>query len=133
MARRAPAALYSLVMALHWSTVLIIVAWLFGRIPGIALMIHAGLWGGVTLVWGLRGGPSPALTGALRQAAHLSHWGLLALYVLAALLAALEQPLARPLLLAVLGAGALHGVFNLWRSSVLKDGALRRMLPRALW
>jgi cytochrome b561 len=39
---------------------------------------------------------------------------------------------ARTLLLALLAAALIHAVFNLWRHTALGDGALRRMVPRAL-
>jgi hypothetical protein len=41
----------------------------------------------------------------------------------------LPGPDIRITLLIVLGAGLLHGIFNLWRSTALNDGAMRRMLP----
>ncbi|PWJ18297.1 hypothetical protein [Jannaschia seohaensis] len=129
---RGPEALRPAVMALHWATLPAIVAWLAAGLPGWLVALHAFAWTGASVVWGLRGGPSPALTGTLRRAAWLTHPVLLAIYTGGALLAALDAALARPLLLATLGLGALHGTFNLWRSSVLGDGSLRRMLPKAM-
>ena len=133
MPARGPASLRPLVMALHWTAILTIAAWLFGRLPGWGLAAHAGLWAAVSLIWGLRGGPSPALPAPWRRAAHVGHAALLALYLTGAVGAALGWDVARPLLLATLVLGSLHGVFNLWRASVLGDGALRRMTPRAMW
>ncbi|WP_298434141.1 hypothetical protein [uncultured Jannaschia sp.] len=129
---RGPAALRPVVMALHWTALIAMVAWLFGALPGWALALHALGWGTITAVFGLRGGPSPALKGALRRVAHLAHAVLLALYGLAALATALDLAAARALVLATLAAAALHAVFNLWRASVLGDGALRRITPKVL-
>ncbi|TFL19594.1 hypothetical protein [Jannaschia formosa] len=129
---RGPAALRPGVMALHWATLPLVVAWLAAGLPGWVLAAHAAAWAGVSLAWGLRGGPSPALSGAARRLAWLTHPALLALYGAGAVLALVDPGLARPLLLATLGLGALHGTFNLWRSSVLGDGSLRRMLPKVL-
>ena len=83
------------------------------------------------MLWGLRGGPSPALSGALRTAAHLSHALLLGLYLLGAAFTLTDPDLARPILLATLAASALHAVWNLYRAGVLGDGALRRITPKA--
>ena len=130
---RGPAALRPLVMALHWGAALLVVAWLAGRAPGWLLAAHALPWLALTAAFGLRGGPSPALGGPLRRAAHLSHAALLVLYGAGALLAALGLPAARPVLTATLVGAALHGLGNGYRASVLGDGAFRRMLPRALW
>lgn len=129
---RGPAALRGVVMAIHWTALIVIVGWLFGAVPGVVVAVHAGLWGTITAIWGLRGGPSPALRGAARTVAHLSHVALLGLYLAGAALALPDHPLARPLLLATLAASTLHAVWNLYRAGVLGDGAFRRMLPKAL-
>lgn len=132
MAIRGPDVLRPVVQLLHWTTVLVIAAYLVDRAPSAVVLAHAAVWAGITLVWGMRGGPSPALSGWIRTAAQMSHWALLALYLIGGILAVLGMDASYPVLLAVIGLGALHGVFNLWRSSVLGDGALRRMLPKAL-
>ena len=129
---RGPAFLRPVVMALHWATLPVVVAWLAGSLPGWAVACQALGWAALTAVWGLRGGPSPALSGPARRIAWLTHPALLALFALGAVLAALDIAAARPLLIATLGLSALHGVFNLWRSSVLGDGSLRRMTPKVL-
>ena len=130
---RGPAALRGVVMALHWTAALAVVGWLAGALPTGALVLHAGAWAAVTVAWGPRGGPSPALPRPWRALAWWGQAALLGLYVVGAGMALFGWPLARPVLIATLGAGALHGVFNAWRASVLGDGAFRRMTPRALW
>ncbi|MBM2577793.1 hypothetical protein JQC91_15915 [Jannaschia sp. Os4] len=132
MAARGPAILRPVVMALHWTALPMIVGWLFGAVPPVLIAGHAALWGTITVLWGLRGGPSPALRGAMRTAAHLSHAALLGLYLVGAAFALTDPSLARPVLLATLAASALHAVWNLYRAGVLGDGAFRRMLPKAL-
>jgi len=119
-------------MALHWTALIGIAGWLFDAVPGWLLALHALGWGAVSAVWGMRAGPSPALKPpAIRQAAWLGQIGLLALYAIGALLAAFDVAGARPVLLVVIAVASLHGVFNLWRATVLGDGALRRITPRA--
>ncbi|GIT90334.1 hypothetical protein JANAI62_01830 [Jannaschia pagri] len=132
MAAKGPQALRPIVMALHWATLPVIVAWLVGSLPSWALAGHAAGWIAITVIWGLRGGASPALTGWLRRVPQASHVALLILYGAGAVLALLDIPAARSLLIGTLGFGALHGVFNLWRSSVLGDGCIRRMTPKVL-
>lgn len=105
-----------------------LLAWAFG-ITGLAMT-------GLALAKGLMNGPGPKLTGALRGA---HPWISRSMYVLLgwASLSVLAAEIGRPLpgpdtrstLLIVLSAGLLHGIFNLWRSTALNDGALRRMLP----
>ena len=65
------------------------------------------------------------------------HYGLLALFGIStlALIAAPDGPLqgsTRTIFLLTLGAGLMHGVFHMWRHTVLLDGALRNITPRAL-
>lgn len=130
---RGPALLRSVVMALHWSALVVVAGWLAGVLPAWLLALHASAWAAVTAIWGLRGGPSPALRGPVRRAAHLSHAALLALHLTGATMALAGSDAAMPVLLLVLAASALHAVWNGWRAAVLGDGAFRRMLPRALW
>jgi cytochrome b561 len=65
---------------------------------------------------------------------HRALYALLAWSALATGAAQLGSPLpgpeARTLLLALLAAALIHGVFHLWRHTALGDGALRRMTPR---
>ena len=129
---RGAAILRPVVMGLHWSAAILIVAYLAGVLPGIVLALHALVWLGITAVWGPRGTPSPALSPQLRIVAHRGHVVLLVLYWAGAALAAFGWPLARDVLLATLAAAALHALVNLYRAMVLGDGALRRITPRAL-
>lgn len=121
------------IMVLHWSVPVVIVGTLAWPAPGwrIALAVAAFLWVASAMAAGLnRAGP--ALTGLLRPLHFWSHVGLLAGLSAAALLTAFDRPLARPFLFVTLVLGLLHGIFHLWRHTVLGDGALRHMLPRAL-
>ncbi|KIT15850.1 hypothetical protein jaqu_24300 [Jannaschia aquimarina] len=120
-------------MALHWTALIAIVAWLAGVLPTWALALHAFAWAGISIAWGLRGGPSPALPDPWRKLAWLGQAALLALYVVGAVTALMGLVAAGSILMATIAVGVLHGMFNIWRASVLGDGAFRRMLPKALW
>ncbi|WP_300032242.1 hypothetical protein [uncultured Roseobacter sp.] len=130
-------------ICLHWSVLILLMlllaagsehallSWLFG-LAGLAMCALA-------LTGGLLNGPGPALTGALRMAHPWLHRGMYLLLALCALSVVSVQigtplpgPAPRDLLITLMGAGLLHGIFNLWRSSALGDGALRRMLPGAV-
>jgi hypothetical protein len=127
-------------VGLHWSNVTLLMlvladggesrflAWAFG-LTGLAMT-------GLALAKGLMNGPGPKLAGGLRRA---HPWISRLMYVLlgwasvSVLAGQVDVPLPGPdtrtTLLIVLTAGLLHGIFNLWRSTALNDGALRRMLP----
>lgn len=66
------------------------------------------------------------------------HWALYALVGVSVLLNAGEllglmaPGAAWTSLLVLLSAGALHGLFHFWRHNVLRDNALRTILPRRL-
>jgi hypothetical protein len=132
-----------LTIALHWLTATLLLfvladagatawlSWLYAA-SGLAMVALA-------LVFGLMSGPGPRLEGALRALHPWLHRGLYALMgwgAVALLAEGLARPLpgpeARTLLLALLAAALIHAVFNLWRHTALGDGALRRMVPRAL-
>jgi len=133
----------TLTIALHWLTATLLLfvlgdggatAWLSRAYAASALALVA-----LALVFGLMSGPGPRLEGALRALHPWLHRGLYALigWGAVALLAEglacpLPGPEARTLLLALLAAALIHAVFNLWRHTALGDGALRRMVPRAL-
>lgn len=120
-------------MLLHWSVPVVIVGALGRPAPGwdLALAACAILWVMAAFVSGLNG-PGPALTGWLRPLHFWSHIALLAILGLAATLLLLGHPEARRILLVTFMLGLLHGIFHLWRHTVLGDGALRTMLPRAM-
>jgi hypothetical protein len=125
---------------LHWSNLILlflllaaggdqpVLAWAFALV-GLSMV-------GLAIVKGVMNGPGPKLQGFLRSThPWLSRmmYLLLAWAALTILTAQIGSPLpgpgARQALLALLGAGLLHGCFHLWRASALNDGALRRMLP----
>lgn len=128
-------------IVLHWLNAMLLLfllgdggatAWLAWAFAATALAMTA-----LALVFGLMGGPGPKLEGALRVAhpwMHRALYALLAWSALATGAAQLGSPLpgpeARTLLLALLAAALIHGVFHLWRHTALGDGALRRMTPR---
>ncbi|WP_295312657.1 hypothetical protein [Roseobacter sp.] len=130
----------TLTVILHWSVLCLLMLLLAAGSSHAVLSWAFGLAGlamtGLALVFGLMNGPGPKLTGGLRAAhpwVHRALYALLGWSALAVLTAAagnaLPGPSPRNLLVALLGAGLLHGIFNLWRSTTLNDGALRRMLP----
>ena len=125
---------------LHWSNVTLLVlvlaaggesgllGWAFG-LTGLAMA-------GLALAKGVMNGPGPKLAGVLRRAhpclsrAMYVLLGWASLSVLGSEIGfLLPGPDTRTTLLIVLSTGLLHGIFNLWRSTALNDGALRRMLP----
>ncbi|WP_436397608.1 hypothetical protein [Roseobacter sp. S98] len=127
-------------IGLHWSILIFlllllaagsshaVLSWLFG-LAGLAMCMLA-------LVCGLMNSPGPVLSGALRRAHPWANRGMYlllgvcSLSVLAPQLGfSLPGPGPRDLLVGLLGAGLLHGIFNLWRTTALGDGALRRILP----
>ncbi len=130
----------STVKLLHWTAFGALIATLVAgnSLPlRVAFSLAVGLWASGTLLFGLSGRPGPALTGALRRLFVPAHALLLALLGLAAaaLWSAEPGPLSgsvRTLFLVTLGAGLLHGIFHMWRHTVLNDGALRNMTPRII-
>ncbi|WGH79098.1 hypothetical protein [Jannaschia ovalis] len=126
-------AIDGLAMALHWAALPSLVAALArpGPATGLLMVALATAWIALTAVRGLRR-PGPKLAPRLRALVRPAHGLMLATFAAAAVWTLIDPPAARPLLLALLGAAALHGVFNLWRASVLGDGAFRAMLPRAI-
>ncbi|WP_299964212.1 hypothetical protein [uncultured Roseobacter sp.] len=128
---------------LHWSVLTLLVLTLAaGRQSALlnALFTASGLaMVSIGAVAGLLNGPGPRLEGALRRAhpwlsrAMYALLGLTALSTLALLMGlSLPGPGNRDLMVTLLAAAALHGIFHLWRHTALGDGALRRMTPRAL-
>ncbi len=127
-------------VVLHWSNVTLLLlvlaaggesgflAWTFG-LSGLTMT-------GLALAKGVMNGPGPKLAAGLRRA---HPWISRTMYLLLGWAsvsvlggqvgAPLPGPDIRTTLLIVLSAGLLHGIFNLWRSTALNDGAMRRMLP----
>jgi hypothetical protein len=125
-------------VVLHWSVATLLLLVLASGAENLLLILlfcaSGAAMTGLAVIKGLMNGPGPKLSGPLRQ---LHPWisrvmyALLALSVIALLAPLLGWALPVPpraALLALLGAGMLHGIFNLWRSSALNDGALRRMM-----
>ncbi|UWQ17269.1 hypothetical protein [Jannaschia sp. M317] len=121
------------VMAAHWAVPIVIVGTLARPSPGwtgalalcTLILLLALAAGGLTR-------PGPSLTGALRPLHRYGHIALLTLLTAATLAYLTGLPFARPLLLVTFMLGLLHGIFHLWRHTVLGDGALRNILPRAV-
>lgn len=130
-------------IALHWGVVVLLLlhlaaggqnttlAWAFA-VSGLAMV-------GLALVFGLMNGPGPKLDASLRRAYPFMQWGMYGLLAWCSVDAlaglrgvALPGPETRTLLISLLAASSLHGLFNLWRHTVLQDGALRRITPRVL-
>lgn len=132
----------ALTVLLHWSVVFLLLAMLKGgtAAPTVrwSFVLAGGLLAGMALAGGMLGRPGPKLTGlalAVYTPMHLGLYALLAVAVAlnAAELAGLILPgRAWTALLLLLGAGALHGIYHMWRHTALNDGALRRMTPR-IW
>ena len=131
----------TLIVILHWSTVFLILAMVKGGTsePWVLGLFAAlvGLWGTVTLLFGLMGRPGPKLSPPLRRAypwMHRSLHILLALTALAVVMRLIGRPLpwldAWTMLLVTLSVGTLHGVFQFWRHTALYDNALRLITPR---
>lgn len=130
----------ALTVLLHWSVVFLLLAMLKGGTGAPAVrwsfVLAGGLLAGMALARGMLARPGPKLAGlalAVYTPMHLGLYALLAVAVAlnAAELAGLMAPgRARSALLLLLGAGALHGIYHLWRHTALNDGALRQMTPR---
>ena len=131
-----------LVIALHWSVLMLVLAMIKGGTADAAVrwvfVGAGGLWVGLALGRGMLGKPGPKLTGTARAAyrpMHLAMYALLAGTV--ALNAAALTGLAPTLwawnaLLVLLTAATFHGLFHFWRHTALFDGAFRMMTPRIL-
>lgn len=127
-------------IGLHWSVLVLLMLLLASGVQNSVLAWCFALAGagmvGLALFKGLMNGPGPKLQGGLRRA---HPWMSRAMYamlayasisvILAALGVTLPGPDVRTVLIALFGTGLLHGVFHLWRTTALNDGALRRMLP----
>lgn len=132
----------SLVIALHWSVVLLVLMLVKGGsdLPALRWIFvgAAGLWVAMSLTGGMLGRPGPKLTGLARAAfrpMHLALYGLMgATTVLnaAPLLGTATVHSAWLSLLILVFAGTFHAIFHLWRHTALYDGALRLMMPR-IW
>lgn len=133
----------SLVIALHWSAVFLILTMIEGGVatPWV-LWLFVGvvaLWSGITLTRGLIGQPGPKLPTVFRRAypwMHRTLHILLALTAVAIVLRLTGHTVwwlnAWTMLLVTLTAGAFHAVFHFWRHTALMDGALRLIMPRVL-
>lgn len=128
---------------LHWGVVVLLLLHLAAGGQNATLawaFVLSGLaMAAIALVFGLMNGAGPKLEGTLRRAYPLLQWGMYGLlaWVCTDTLASLvgrpfPGPEARTLLILLLGASSLHGLFHLWRHTVLCDGALRRITPRML-
>lgn len=109
------------------------------RMMGALLCAVALLWFARYLIAGTSARPGPKMDGTARRVQWLSHHALhLALPILAysgAVVVMPALPLAdlQPMIvMSFLAAVSLHGLFNLWRHTVLRDNALAIMVPRAL-
>ncbi len=129
-----------LIMIMHWANALfVLLLWRGGELTWLNWAFAAtGLtWCVLTLSGGLLGKPGPKLTGAARAVFWPMHYGLILLVGAASILIAgselgmFEPGLGRRLVLVLMAAGTLHGVYHLWRHTALNDGAMRTMLPRA--
>ena len=132
----------SLHILLHWSVVFLILAMVKGgsAAPGLrwTYVGVVALWVGIALVRGPIGRPGPKLSPATRAAYRPAPWGIYAVLAvsaalnLAELMGWAEPGAAWVSLLVLLSIGALHGLFQFWRHTVLLDNALRLILPKAV-
>lgn len=130
-------------IALHWGVVVLLLLHLAAGGQNAALassFAFAGLSMVVlAVVFGLMNGPGPKLDASLRRAYPVMQWGMYGLlgWCCVDALAVLRNtplpgPDSRTLLILLVAASSLHGLFHLWRHTVLHDGALRRITPRVL-
>ncbi|MEO0390910.1 MAG: hypothetical protein AAF218_08205 [Pseudomonadota bacterium] len=123
---------------LHWVTFTLLIMLIAGGGTGIAwaFAISGLAFAALALPFGLMNGPGPKLEGALR----IAHpWLSRAMYLLTAATAgvtlytllggAADTSLWQMILFS---SASLHGIFHLWRHTALGDGALRRILPKAM-
>jgi cytochrome b561 len=131
----------SVVIFLHWSMVLLLLAMVKGGTSNInVLRAFAGIvviWEAITLAKGLLGRPGPKLSPTVQRAYPWMHrllHILLSLTAVAIIGRLLGHPIpfldAWTMLLVTLGAGTAHGVFHFWRHTALYDNALRLILPK---
>ncbi len=131
----------SVVIFLHWSVVLLLLAMVKGGTSNInVLRAFAGIvviWEAITLAKGLLGRPGPKLSPTVQRAYPWMHrllHILLSLTAVAIIGRLLGHPIpfldAWTMLLVTLGAGTAHGVFHFWRHTALYDNALRLILPK---
>lgn len=127
-------------VCLHWSVLILLMLLLAAGVQNTLLAWSFSLAGllmvGIALGKGLMNGPGPKLQGGLRRTHPWMSRGMYALLGWAAICVVFNSldlripgPEARTVLMILLGTGLLHGVFHLWRTTALNDGALRRMLP----
>lgn len=128
---------------LHWMVlVLLLLVLASGREAALfnAAFGLCGLaMGALALVFGLMNGPGPKLEGLFRAAHPWLNRGMYVLLVWTSASAlavsagsTLPGPNMHALLVALVAASALHGLFNLWRHMALTDGALRRITPKSI-
>ncbi|MEM7488451.1 MAG: hypothetical protein AAF390_04935 [Pseudomonadota bacterium] len=122
----------ALAMAVHWAVPLLVIWTLVqpGPAANWSLATGAVAWIALAVLRGLRR-PGPKL-GRIRDVVRWGHGVLIAWLALAALLAVLGHSAARPVLFGLAAVGIGHALFNVWRGAVLRDGAFRTVLPRAI-
>lgn len=131
----------SLVIALHWSVVMLLLAMVKGGTSNTYVLAAFAtlvvVWQAITLTKGMLGRPGPKLSPALRRVYPWMHrllHILLSLTAIAIIGRLLGHPIpfldAWTMLLVTLGAGTAHGVFHFWRHTALYDNALRLILPK---
>lgn len=128
------------VIALHWSTVFLLLALVKGGTQEAAwrwaFVLAGDGWLVVMALGGPLGRPGPKLGGWAKTIYHPAHLGMYALLAgavglnLAALLALAPLDAAWAGLIVLLCAAPFHAIFHLWRHTALNDGALRAMTPR---
>ncbi|MCF6443965.1 hypothetical protein [Nereida sp. MMG025] len=131
-----------LTMITHWTvSMLTFVLLVQGPSNPVIVWIYAvagAVMVALAIVFGLMSGPGPKLEGIARVAHPWMHRAMYALVGLASGLLIMAQlgatPPVDPMLFVkiIAGAAGLHAVFHLWRHTTLMDGALRRMLPKAM-
>ena len=128
---------------LHWLVLVLLLLVLASGRGDTVFTAAFGLSGlamaALALVFGLMNGPGPKLDGAFRRAHPWLNRGMYVLLGWTSLSAlalsfgfTLPGPTTHALLVALVGATALHGLFNLWRHMALMDGALRRITPKSI-
>lgn len=130
-----------LTIVLHWVIFMLVLIMIKGGTahPFIRLtfVLLGGFWIAMALIRGIMARPGPKLAGPLRHVfipLHIGMYGLLGIAVALNSTALLEQtPLAWAwnALLVLFIASLFHAILHLWRHTVLNDGALRMILPRA--
>jgi len=129
-------------IALHWlNLVLLLLLLAGGLVPALAwAFVLSGLtMCALAVVKGLMNGPGPKLGGVFRTAHPFLSWGMYAALAavcgltLSALLGGdtfgIKLSQAYFVLMSL---SSMHAIFHLWRHTALGDGALKRILPKAL-